>query len=371
MNIRIKKENLLKVLSKVQTIADKRSTMAILSNVLLTAEDEKLSCIATDLEVSYKGFCIAEIEKPGQIAISARKFYEIIKEFPREDILLREKSTNRLLITSEDSKILYTLSGYSAEDFPSIPSTDGVNTVSIEKKLLKEMIEKTIFCVSTEETRFTLSGIFIHKINNKLRFVASDGHRLALIDRDIENLDNLDVHEGIILPKKAAQEIKKLADSDGIFLLGIKDNHFFISNDQDILIVRLIEGQYPDYQAVIPETKERIVSVDKIIFLDTLKRVSILSPDRFKSIKLSITNNQMVVSSVYSDIGEAQEIIDVSYTGDDFEIGFNAKYLIDICSSMVSDVIDLIMNSPSSPALILGPEDYGYLGIIMPIKLND
>ncbi len=369
MKLKVEKERLLRLLSKVQGITDRKSTMAILATILFEAKEGHIHISATDLEIGFRSSIEAKIEKEGALAIPARKFYEIIKDFPLEEIYLEEKEPQWLTIFGKDSEIIFRLATLQAEDFPTLPEIIESNLIDIPGEIISEMISKTIFCVSTEETHFILSGIYIEKIKEGpfLRFVATDGHRLAMIDREIESIRDLDLSPGIIIPRKAAQEIKKIAQDDVLVQFGLKENHVIIATTNEVLITRLIDGQYPDYRAVIPKNREKLILVFRKPFIEALKRISIISSERYRPIRLEFSQENLIISSYHPDIGEGREKLSITYKGEPFSLNFNAKYLIDILDVMDSEEVELCMNNETTPCIITGASDQGFLGLVMPM----
>lgn len=370
MKLAVEKEKLLKVLSRVQGIADRKSSMAILSTILFEAEEGRINISATDLEIGFQAHLEAEIEKSGALAIPARKFYEIIKDFPLERIILEEKEPQWLTIFGENEEVVFRLAALPAEDFPTLPEIEGTTLVEIPGGTISEMISKTIFCVATEESRFILSGIFAEKVEEttpSLRFVATDGHRLAMIDREVEKIAEIDLSPGVIIPRKAAQEMKKIAQDHLLVQFGLKENHVILTTPSEVLTARLIDGQYPDYRAVIPKSKERAVLVPRKRFTEALKRVSIISAERYRPVKLEVAPERVIVVSQHPDLGEGRERVEATYTGEPFGLNFNAKYLIDVLEVMDSEEVELCMNNENTPCIITGPNDPGFLGLVMPM----
>ncbi len=369
MKLKVEKEKLQKVLSKVQGITDRKSTMAILATILFEAKEGKITISATDLEIGFKSSLEAEIEEEGALAIPARKFYEIIKDLPLEEVYLEEKEQGWFTISGKDSEIVFRLATLQAEDFPTLPEISNSNLIDISGETISEMISKTIFCVSTEETHFVLSGIYAEKVEEGpfLRFVSTDGHRLSMIDREIDTVKKLDISSGIIIPRKAAQEMKKIAQDHVIVQFGIKENHVILATPNEVLIARLIDGQYPDYRAVIPQNKEKIILVSRKPFIEALKRISVISSERYKPVRLEFSKDCLIIVSQHPDIGEGREKLSVTYNGEPFSLNFNAKYLIDVLDVMDSEEVELCINNERTPCLITGPNDPGFLGLVMPM----
>ncbi|AEH44875.1 DNA polymerase III, beta subunit [Thermodesulfatator indicus DSM 15286] len=370
MKLIVEKESLLKVLSKVQGIADRKSSMAILSTILFKVLDSGIEISATDLELGFKSYVEAEVETPGALAVPARKFYEIVKDFPQERLILEEEGHYLNITSPGDDDVFFRLACLPAEDFPALPVTEEAGLIEIAGDLLAEMITKTIFCVATEETRFILSGIYMEQPEGEdvLRLVATDGHRLAMIDRQIENISSLNLNPGIIVPKKAAQEIKKLAQDIPILQFGLKDNHLIIAAPNMVLTARLIDGQYPDYRAVIPDVQENPVILPRQKLLEALKRTSIISAERYRPVAFHLNPGYLTLVAQHPDLGEAREKIPINYEGEEVALNFNAKYLIDALEAMNSEEVEFYLKDEDTPCIIKGPEDFGFLCLVMPMS---
>jgi DNA polymerase-3 subunit beta len=256
MNFTIEKDIFLKGLARVQGIVEKRNTIPVLSNVLIEGADGELCLTATDLEVGIQSTYPANIRKPGKITVSAKKLYEIIKELPDNEISFNAK--DNCWIEVECGKALFNIVGLSADEFPNFPKPDKNNFLSLSSSLCKEMIEKTFFAVSQDESKYNLNGIFCQvQEQNQLRLVATDGHRLSMIDKAIEKAESSELSSGVILPRKGVLELKKLAEEgEGDLQLGFMDNNAVVSKDKTVVIMRLVDGEFPDYSRVIPQKNE-------------------------------------------------------------------------------------------------------------------
>ncbi|NPB09191.1 MAG: DNA polymerase III subunit beta [Thermodesulfobacteria bacterium] len=369
MKLRAEREKLLKVLSKVQNIADRKSSMAILSTVLFEVKEGGIEISATDLEIGFKSFVEAEVEEEGALAIPARKFYEIVKDFPSETLDLVEEDS-WLKISGANEEVLFKLACLPAEDFPALPEIEETTLLEIPGSVFSEMIAKTIFCVATEESRFILAGIYMEQPEEEktLRFVATDGHRLAMIDREINNVEGLELSPGVIVPRKACQEMRKLAQDQVLVQFGVKENHVILAAPNMMLTARLIDGRYPDYRAVIPQTKEKIVVVPRKRFIEALKRVSVISIERFRPVTLEVSPEAITIVSQHPDLGEGREKVAAQYQGEAFSLNFNAKYLVDCLEVMNSEEVELSMKDENTPCTITGPSDQGFLGLVMPMS---
>ncbi len=367
MQFNINKDQFLKALNKVQGIIEKRHTIPILANVLIEATNNQIIMTATDLEVGVKSIYEADIIDPGKITISAKKLFEIIKELPDSIINITTKNNYWIEIKCENS--LFNLVGLSPDDFPKFPEIN-TNKIEIDKNLISEMIEKTIFSVSNDETKFNLTGIFVKKEFDYLNFVSTDGHRLSLSRSSINGLTDQKFETGFILPKKGILEFKKLIEvTDSSIHIGVSDNNFSVSNDQSTLIMRMVDGDFPDYKRVIPEKGKNVAEIDRENFLHALRRISILSSEKSKGVKVSISKNLLVLSSSNPDLGDAREEIEVNYKGDDITIGFNARYIIDILQVIKTESVNLFLKDNISPGLISPLNDENYITVIMPMRI--
>lgn len=370
MEIKIAKETFLKSLQLIQSIVEKKSTMPVLANTLIRATGgNRIDIFATDLEVGIKESVEATVKEEGAITLSARKLFEIVKEMPEGEISMTSKDNNWVEISC--GKALFNLVGISPEDFPSFPDNEDVDFISVEAETLKEMIEKTIVAVSTDETRYNLNGTFLESMkNDKIRMVATDGHRLALTEKAISRED-IDIRDkGYILPRKGIQEFKKLLDEgSGKVELGFKENRAILKKDDIIIAVRLIEGEFPDYKPVIPQTRNNAVSVDRNEFIRSLRRISILSDEKTKGVKFDFRDSELTMSTTNPGLGEAKEEIAVDYTGKELTIGFNAKYVLDFLNVMEEENVTLYINDELSAALLKDGERDDFMAVVMPMRI--
>ncbi len=373
MKFRIDKTEFLKGLQKTQGIVEKRTTMPILSNLLLRAGDGGIEIFATDLEVGVKDFINADIIEEGGITTGAKKLYEIVRELPEDliEINTHEEKEEKLKIRS--GKAVFNLIGTPEEDFPSFPEYSKEDVFNIAPQTLSDMIEKTIFSISTDETRYNISGVYIEteglENGNLLKMVSTDGHRLSLINKEIEDINNL--KGGVIIPKKGVYELRKIiADNDIPVNICITENNIIFRQDTTVLAIRLIDGEFPDYKQIVPQGNDKRCIINKDIFLSVLKRISILSTERSKGIKLSLFKDRMVISSNNPDLGEAEEDIDIEYNNEEMEIGFNARYLIEPLSIIDGEQVSIEIKDNVSPVVLkpLTGSDES-LFIIMPMRL--
>jgi len=291
MEFRIDKDTFLKALQKVQGIVERRNTMPILSNVLIEAAAERIHVTATDLEVGMRSSYPTEVIKEGKITVSAKKIYEIIKELSDEQILFSTKENDWVEIRC--GKAHFNIVGLSSDEFPYFPKVKEDSFVRLDNALLREMIERTSYAICHDETKYNLNGVFVKALEengrNSLRMVATDGHRLSVAERELAGTISKELGKGIIFPKKGIFELKKMAEEeDGEVLLGFLDNNAVIKKGNTVVVMRLVDGEFPDYTKVIPQNNDRIVRTNRELLLHSLRRMAILSSEKFKGIKFDI-----------------------------------------------------------------------------------
>ncbi len=371
MEIKIDRDELHKAISRVQSIIEKRSNIPILSMILLSAEDSYITISATDLEISYQQKIAAEVLKPGSITISGRKLFEILKESKSSEISIKEKENNWVSISDDDAR--FNLACLPADEYPLLVEPKDVITIEMDGATLRDMISNTIYSVALEEAGFKLSGVFTEVVTQKekslLRMVSTDGHRLSKIDRKVEKVEMLKMNGGVMIPKKGILEINKLASEGGPINVGFEKNNCVVRRENILIVIRLLESQFPDYNAVIPEKMKNVISISRIDLLDGMKKMVILSNESYKGVRMTFHNDNLELVSINPDLGDAQENLKVGYKEESLELGFNARYFIDVLQVMGSDVVELGVIDNSSPCVITGKDDKGFLGLIMPMRL--
>lgn len=374
MKLKIEKKDLIALLAKTQNIVEKRNTMPVLVNVLFDANKNKLKVFATDLEVSLTDETQAEVLEPGQLAVNARNLFDIVKELAEGSILLTKKKNNWVEI--KQNKSVFNIVGIGAEEYPIFPTFKTTDFIKIDAKLFSEMIERTIYSVSNDETRYHLNGVYFEKKkeNGKVyfRMVATDGHRLSLVEREIPGqMEETSLPSaGVIIPRKGLSEIKKIIDTlENSIEMAFEGSQLIIKNNSTVLMVRLIEGKYPNYQQLIPQKMKKSANIDREIFLGSIRRVSLLSNHKSKGVTISLSKGKMEISSNNPELGDAKEEIDVDYSGDEMKIGFNAKYILDILNSFDDQNLDLELDGQLSPGLIRPENDKKYTCVVMPMRI--
>ncbi len=375
MKLSISKGELLTGLSRLQGIVEKRSSMPILANVLITAtvkgkEPAQLQLAATDLEVGIQSAHDAKVKKAGGVTVSAKKLFEIVRELPDEDIYLDAASNGYLNLKCARST--FTLAGTSIEEYPSLPSFTPEKTATVQAAVLSVMIERTMYAASVDETRYNLNGVYLEVLDEpgRIRMVATDGHRLASVDRTLSD-DALGLENGVIIPRKGIGELKKLVDEDDAdeIELAFEGNNGLARKGRVTLVMRLIEGEFPNYSQVLPTKIERSVVLASEDLKRALRRVALLSSERSKAVKLEFTAGRLTISSSNPDLGDAREELDIDFAGEEIAIGFNARYLLDALSTLRSKEVRFGLQNELAPAQLVPTDDEDTLAVVMPMRV--
>jgi DNA polymerase-3 subunit beta len=368
MEIKAKRGDLLATLYWAQSIVERRNTMPILANALVDAQKNKIQVAATDLEVGVRGEVDGEIVKAGTLTVNAKKLYEIIREIPSDQVQIKRLENDWVEIKS--GKSVFKIVGMDAREFPQFPKFDAKDHTTVPAALVSGMIERTIFAVSTDETRYSLNGVFLEDAGGgKVRMVSTDGHRLAFEE---QGLGGFGLTKGVILPRKGLGELRKLLENaeQHEIAVGFRDNMVLVSRDKVELFMRLIDGDFPDYTKVIPQGNPNIARMDHNELLQALRRVSILSSERYKGVKLDFSANNVAISANNPDLGEAVEEIEADYSGAPIAIGFNARYIIDVLGVLGGEGdVELELKDELSPSVIRKSANPGYLYVLMPMRL--
>ncbi|WP_432821867.1 DNA polymerase III subunit beta [Trichloromonas sp.] len=372
MHFTVEKEIFLKGLTRVQGIVEKRNTIPILANVLIEANENGINMTATDLEVGMKAFYPATVKKTGKITVSAKKLYEITKELPEKEISFLAKENCWVEIRC--GKAIFNIVGLSADEFPYFPYPEKENFISIKSNIIKEMVDKTYFSISTDETKYNLNGIYFKTelIDNKskLLLIATDGHRLSMISKEMKDNSENEMLKGVIFPKKGIYELKKISDEDDSDIsIGFMDNNAVVKKGKTIVIMRLVDGEFPDYNRVIPKQNEFVAKIKRDDFNHSLRRMAILSNEKSKGIKLTLKTNYIEISSSNPEFGDAREELEVEYSGPELSIGYNARYIMDVLQNQDCEKIELHIKDNLSPGILKAVGDNDYLAVIMPMRL--
>jgi DNA polymerase-3 subunit beta len=370
MEFTIAREELLQGLYLTQGIVERRTTIPILANVLIESVGDGVVVAATDQEIGVRRRCTARVKKKGSLTTMARKLYEIARELPDGDVVLRMLENNWIELSSGRSR--FKMVGLDPKEFPSMaaaPKDADRTAASIPAVTLREMIERTLYAVSTDDTRVNLSGVYAERADKGiLRMVATDGHRLAMIARPVEGLRE---SAGVLLPRKGVHEMNKVLETatDSVQLV-VHGGLIHLSSGPVELSMRLVEGEFPDYKQVVPKESERKILVSTGSFLAALRRVSLVSSERTCGIRLQVDGTRMEVSSVNPDLGEAMEEIEVEQEGASLTVGFNARYIMDALQALPLDSrVEIGLNDEVSPALLRSEAEPEYTCVVMPMRL--
>lgn len=374
MKLVIDKTELQRGLSRLQAIVEKRNTMPILANVLLSAggkgDEGNLELAATDLEVGIRGTHKAKVSSPGQLTTSARKLYDIVRELPDEPVHLEATANSYLQIRCGRGR--FSLAGTDAEEYPSLPEFAPERLVRLPAAVLGQMIERTMYAASLDETRYNLNGVYfeVRGDEEKIRMVATDGHRLALVDRPAGS-ELTGLASGLIIPRKGLAEIKRLVDEEDAdeVEIGFEGNSGLARKGSVTLVMRLIEGEFPNYTQVIPKDLDRYLTVPAEPLTRALRRVALLSAERSRAVRLQLGEGTLTISSSNPDLGEATEELDADYPGPELSIGFNARYLLDALGALGAKEVQLGFRDANSPARLRPTDDEDSLAVVMPMRL--
>lgn len=372
MKVTVERASLLKSLGHVHRVVERRNTIPILANVLVRAEGSKLSFKATDLDLEITETIAAEVSPGGSTTVPAHMFYEIVRKLPEGTQVVLESSGDRAVLALKAGRSRFTLQTLPENDFPDLAAGEMTHTFTLGAAELKRLIDKTQFAISTEETRYYLNGIYLHAAGAAkaptLRAVATDGHRLAQVELPLPK--GAAGMPGIIVPRKTVGEVQRLIeDNEAEILIELSQGKIRFTIGDVVLTSKLIDGTFPDYARVIPSGNDKELIVDKKEFEQAVDRVSTVSSERGRAVKLSLSNGRLVLSVTNPDSGSATEEIEVEYTADPLDIGFNSRYLLDIASQIESEAAVLKLADPGSPTLIEDKDSKGTLYVLMPMRV--
>jgi DNA polymerase III subunit beta len=364
MEIRLNRNEFLAELAPMQGIVERRTTIPVLSHLLLSAANDRLSLAATDLDVSLTSWVEAEVKKEGAIAVGAKKFVEIIRALQGEQVklVLDERA---LTITAGSSR--FKIHGLPAVDFPTLPDVSKETAVQIPFTRLRKMVAKVLFAVSSEESRFQLNGALFKPKDKALELVATDGHRLALVEDDIDGVKEGD---GVLVPRKALQELQRF-EGDGDLAFRRGEHHLSFRLGKRELICRILEGTFPDYERVIAKDNDKQAVFDRKPLADAVQRVALLTGDRARAVRLQFSPDQMVISAANPDLGEAVEEVACNYDGPELRLGINPDYLTQFLAAVETERIRLELKDENTQCVGYpqdGP-DTRYLCVIMPMRI--
>ena len=350
----------------LQGIAEKKKTIPILSNILLRAEGGFLTLAATDLEVSLTGGCDAEVEEEGGITVSAKKFFEVIRSLAGDEISCTLTEGSWLEITSANS--FFRLVGLSPDDFPEVPANDFSDAQKISHDVFKDLINRTIFAVTQEDARYALNGALVEMDSRVIRMVATDAHRLAMVEEAFKSESEVKA----IVPKKTLTELRNLGNGEEM-MFAQDEHHLYFKIGHRVLASRVIEGQFPSYEKVIPAENPLEVSFEKEAMAGAIRRVSLLASERSRAIRFKFAPSEATVSSSNPELGEATERVAVQYEGEELEVSFNAQYILDFLSAVEGEKVLFRLKDPASQGLLEPGEETNetsrYKYVIMPMRM--
>jgi DNA polymerase-3 subunit beta len=363
MKFKIEKEVLLSATQIVQNIVTPKATLPILSHIFIEAQQDTLRLTTTDLDIGISCVIPVNTQESGAITLPAKRFGDIIRDLPGDEVVITTKKNNAVIIETELCQ--FKIIGLPGEEFPKLPEFQDKEAIKLEQATLKQILGLTSFAVSFDETRYVLNGILFKLNNNKLTLVATDGKRLAIVEKILKQ--DLDKNINFIVPFKTIQELNRNLKDEGELSLILGSNQALFDLGGTVIISRLIEGEFPDYQQVIPPVSDNKIRVERQQFLLAIKRAALLATPDYQAVKLEFFKNKLVVSKSTPDIGESQEEIAVEYQGKEMAIGFNPHYLIDVLKNLQDEKVEFEISDSEKPGVIRLD---GYVYIVLPMRLS-
>ncbi len=379
MKFVVDRDSFTRALSRIQGVLSRKATLPVLSNVLIEAGDGGLRVAATDLDVTFDGFVEARIAEPGRTTVDGKRLFDVVRSLPGEEVDIEVGEDEKLVLRCKNTEFM--LLGNPAEDYPGLPDAKGVDLIPVDGEGLKELIDRTRFSVSTDESRPNLNGVFFRCMGEgRIRMVSTDGHRLSQGERDAR-ADEAPIpeREGVIIPRKGVEELKKLLDEATSAKVSVRfgfleqnntTNNLIVEAGGVVLFVRLIDAAFPDYRQVIPKSSERRVVLDRMPFLNSLKRIGLLASERTHGVRIELRPGRMTLLSDNPDLGKAREEMPIEgYEGGELIIAFNARYVRDILSTLSAPKVEMALNEALSPGLFREHQNDDYLFVVMPMRI--
>lgn len=372
MQFSLSRQALLKEMNLLQGVVEKKNTIPILSNVFIETTSESLiKLVATDLDVSLQTECTADVTHPGSIVLQARKLFDIVRNLPDSDINFIKEDNDRVKIVCGSSE--FKIVGQAKEHFPSTPSSDEAGLI-IPSSAMHNLISRTIYAITQEESRYALNGSLLLLSENKLQMVATDGHRLSLASATLEQSSSFTQAEPlkVIIPRKALSELLKLTSgADEMVEFARDENHLFFKVGHRQLTSRMLAGQFPNYELVLPKNNDKVVPLNADKLTQAIRRAALMADERSHGVKFELSKGKLDITSQSADVGEAREVIPIDYTGEKLGIGFNAQYLLDFLNVVGTEEIAFEFKDDQSPALMRPPAEstYDFRYVVMPMRL--
>lgn len=372
MEFNIQRNVFLSGIQKTLGIVERKTTMPILNNILIRTDKGKIKIVATDREISLLARYDAQVIKEGDITLSARKIYEMVREMEGETVHFLKNDNNMVTMTCQ--KVLYKIPGIAAEDYPRVADDEEAKVFNIQGAILRELIHKTSFAVSTDEMRRNLTGVFLETPrdgdNRLVQMVATDGHRLAIARSFAGEKEYLELEKGVIIPRKGLGEIRKIIeDETGMIAMGVHKGACIVRAGNVMLKVSLIDAEFPEFRKIIPAERDIFAVIDRNAMLHALRRMNVIASEGYSGVIVSLSEGKMVLSSTNPDVGEANEEIDISYTERDISMGYNVNYLLSAIEVIDEEKIVFEFSGGMKPGVVKPANNDSYMCIIMPLKI--
>ena len=367
MHIRVERDAFVDSLGPVQGVVEAKKTLPILSHLLLEASSDAVWLFGTDLDVGIRKGLTAEVVKPGAVALSAKKLYEIARELPQAPVELQADADLQVAIRCQRSS--FRMKGLPRDEFPSMPDLKGEGEVTLQTAVFRDMLRKTLFAVSSDQTRYALTGVLVQVQAAEIRMVATDGHRLALARVPRSSEQGTGLLEALV-PKKAMVEAAKVTRDEGDDVrIWLTDNQLILQQGSSTLVARLIDGQFPNYDQVVPTSSPSRIVIGREALQGALRRTSAIMGERTTATEFEFRSGRVVVSCVNMDLGEAHEELEAAHEGEPLKVGFNARYILDFLAAVDTADVSLSIADPLSPALFRAAGDDAYGCVIMPMRI--
>lgn len=373
MNITVDRDQLEGLLARVQGVAERRHTMPVLSHTLLSAGPSGLTFVASDLEIVIRCSEAMDVAEPGAVALPARKLFDIAKVLPQGPVTIQTREGNHVEISAGRGH--FRLAGLPSQEFPEMPEKPKAASVPVDAGTFRKLVDRVSPFASTDETRYNLAGILLERQEDGgkslLRMVATDGHRLAIADGDVAGLGGLLGEKRVLAPRKGLLEIRKLAESGGpgSIDLSASDKFLFAAKGDTEIWVRLLDADFPDYRQVVPKDNKLVAGVPRDSFIEVLRRVSVMAPEKVHSVRLSFSGKQLEVSTTSPDVGEARDLLPIDFEGAPVRIGFNGRYIQDAVGGVGEDTVLFEMKDEVSQVIVRPKSEASFLAIIMPMRI--